>query len=191
MARGEKCRISNCTNIITHKGTVCGTHKWRMKKFNSYDLPSHKGEINFYVPFPEFPEGIVKRCPNHGDLTANDVYPKYYKNAISSYNCKQCTRARYVIGKYEGINSHDDYQKLYDEQKGLCKICEQPETMMANNKTSIKMLSVDHCHTTQKIRGLLCCACNSGIGYFKESTKLLQSAINYLKSSDTKVYPLL
>jgi hypothetical protein len=42
-------------------------------------------------------------------------------------------------------------------------------------------LAVDHCHSTGKIRDLLCINCNLGIGFFKESLFKLKSAINYLK----------
>jgi hypothetical protein len=41
-------------------------------------------------------------------------------------------------------------------------------------------LNVDHCHTTQKIRGVLCGYCNRGLGNFKDSKELLESAIKYL-----------
>ena len=43
---------------------------------------------------------------------------------------------------------------------------------------------VDHCHTTNKVRGILCAACNFGIGKFKDSTALLYLAIDYLKKNE-------
>jgi hypothetical protein len=42
-------------------------------------------------------------------------------------------------------------------------------------------VAVDHCHTTGKIRGLLCNGCNKGLGLFLDSTKLLQNAKEYLE----------
>lgn len=181
MARGEYCRVTNCKNKITYKGTVCGTHKWRMKKFNSYDLPTYTGEPNVYVPKPGLPEGIVKDCKNHGHLTIKEVYPKYYKNAVTSYNCKRCSRETWVLGRYEGMAGRDTYDKMFKEQNGVCAICHQPETMRCNNKTDIKKLSVDHCHKTHKVRGLTCASCNTGIGYFKDSIELMLAAVEYLK----------
>ena len=44
-----------------------------------------------------------------------------------------------------------------------------------------KRLGVDHCHSTKNIRGLLDAACNTGLGYFRDSPVLLQSAIDYLQ----------
>lgn len=72
-----------------------------------------------------------------------------------------------------------DYLQMYHNQQGTCKICKSPfEIQMENawNKTA----NVDHCHTTGKIRGLLCNNCNRGIGHLKDSPDLLRAAAEYL-----------
>ncbi len=43
-------------------------------------------------------------------------------------------------------------------QEGLCAICHQMETVIMRG--NLKLLSVDHNHTTGAIRGLLCTRCN-------------------------------
>ena len=43
-----------------------------------------------------------------------------------------------------------------------------------------KALAVDHDHSTHRIRGLLCPACNTGIGSLKEDISVLGAAIEYL-----------
>jgi len=40
---------------------------------------------------------------------------------------------------------------------------------------------VDHCHTSNKIRGLLCTNCNTSLGGFKESVSNLENAVKYIK----------
>lgn len=42
-------------------------------------------------------------------------------------------------------------------------------------------LVIDHCHTTDKIRGILCRQCNSAIGLFKEDVNLVDNATTYLR----------
>lgn len=66
----------------------------------------------------------------------------------------------------------EDYNKLLSEQGGVCKIC--------LGKDSDRMLAVDHCHTTGKIRGLLCQKCNRAIGQLDDSIERLKRAIIYL-----------
>jgi hypothetical protein len=74
---------------------------------------------------------------------------------------------------YYGINL-DTYNKLSEIQKGNCAIC-------GTNKNELKHpLAVDHNHTTNKIRGLLCVNCNMMIGFAKDNVLLLKKAIKYL-----------
>ena len=80
--------------------------------------------------------------------------------------------------------SLQQYGDMLLAQDGKCAICGQPETQMRGGK--VKALAVDHCHTTGKVRGLLCVDCNQAIGKLKEDRNILLSAIRYLdKHKDT------
>lgn len=76
-----------------------------------------------------------------------------------------------------------EYDKLNKIQNNLCKICLQPETKINYRTGKINRLSIDHCHKTRKIRGLLCVTCNMGLGHFKDNPLLLQRALDYLKGN--------
>lgn len=69
----------------------------------------------------------------------------------------------------------EDYDMLEAQQSNLCAICRKPST-------NRRRLHVDHCHTTGKVRGLLCFRCNTALGGFSDDVALLESAIKYLKS---------
>jgi len=69
----------------------------------------------------------------------------------------------------------EEYDQMLMAQKGCCKICSRHHTEFK------RALAVDHCHETGKIRALLCFNCNSVLGYAKEDTNTLKSAIKYLK----------
>lgn len=102
-----------------------------------------------------------------------------------SSECKACkairARKNYLLkcdskywqGKYQGI-SQEEYQKIFDAQKGCCAICTQL-------LTDPKLTHLDHDHTTKKIRAFLCHSCNLGLGFFNDSTDLLNKAIGYIK----------
>ena len=45
---------------------------------------------------------------------------------------------------------------------------------------SEERLCIDHCHTTSKVRGILCSKCNTGLGMFRDNIEYLAEAIKYL-----------
>ena len=72
------------------------------------------------------------------------------------------------------------YQNQLSKQNNVCAICKQPEKAVIKGR--VISMSVDHCHQTGKVRGLLCTKCNRGIGLFCDNPKFLKSAIRYLNS---------
>ena len=83
----------------------------------------------------------------------------------------------YALKSNYGIDLKE-YMDMYLKQNGLCAICHQPQ------KNNDFLLSVDHNHLNNKIRGLLCRNCNIGLGYFKDNIELLNSAIVYLNDQN-------
>lgn len=65
------------------------------------------------------------------------------------------------------------YNKMLCEQSGVCAICHE-------TCSSGKQLAVDHCHDTEKIRGLLCTRCNTAIGLLRNEDIMIE-AIEYLR----------
>lgn len=84
-----------------------------------------------------------------------------------------------ALKKDFGITS-EDYTKMLQEQESVCAICKQTETKLDWRSKKILPLSVDHCHTTGKVRGLLCADCNRALGMFQDSAELLQNAAKYV-----------
>lgn len=69
----------------------------------------------------------------------------------------------------------DAYNDLFNNQNGRCKTCGVHQTELK------KKLCVDHNHATNRVRGLLCDACNVALGRVKENIETLQNMITYLK----------
>lgn len=109
---------------------------------------------------------------------------KYNKEKQKEWARKNPKSRKNTHLKYAYGFSLEGYNKLFEDQKGLCAICNQPERRKFKSKTGD--LCVDHCHTTGKIRGLLCADCNNGLGKFKESFQVLERAIHYLRINDEK-----
>jgi hypothetical protein len=85
---------------------------------------------------------------------------------------KQRGRNNDYLRKYN--ISLEQYDEMLKAQQGVCAIC-------ATSCDTGMNLAVDHCHDTNKIRGLLCKNCNTAIGLFKEDVENMNKAINYIK----------
>jgi len=127
-----------------------------------YDSKEPWGPENFYW---------LKRLPSA------DTKKEYQKQWIAANPLKA---KAYDLKKKFGITL-EEYVEIYDKQDGRCDICGNEFASYAKNTTGIKTLAVDHCHDTNKIRGLLCGSCNIGIGMFKDNPDVLNRAIEYLK----------
>lgn len=75
----------------------------------------------------------------------------------------------------------EEYQQLFKLQNGVCKICKEPESSLDNFGKEGKVLSVDHCHNSKAVRGLLCNRCNFMIGYARDSEDILEAGKVYLR----------
>lgn len=88
-----------------------------------------------------------------------------YQNAKSkepNYNRRRSLQYRYGL-------TVEQYDAMMASQNGACAICK-----------SVVPLVVDHSHTTNEVRGLLCNNCNGGIGLLRDDVTVLTSAITYL-----------
>lgn len=106
---------------------------------------------------------------------------EYKKEYIKKWRLADPDRFRsYSLKRRFGITL-DDYNKMLEAQGGVCAICRLPEVVMERGR--VRNLHVDHDHDTNAIRGLLCDACNRGLGHFRDSISNLRAAIAYLEKS--------
>ncbi len=109
---------------------------------------------------------------------------EHVKKVSREYHIRNRDRVREIsrtlkLKKLFGL-SRDEYDKLLQKQKGVCAICQKPESDMRNGR--IKNFSVDHCHRAGHVRALLCRACNTGLGSFHHSPKLIRKALDYIET---------
>lgn len=110
------------------------------------------------------------------------VAAKWKKNNPGRY--EELNR-KYLLAEF-GITP-EQYMAMHDAQGGKCAICWQPETTPNRRRTGVRMLAVDHCHTSGVVRALLCSACNTSLGKFREDPALLRAAAVYLEKYRTPV----
>jgi hypothetical protein len=99
---------------------------------------------------------------------------KMYAELKLRYTERQLKYFREDLYKHYRIRE-DDYARLFDKQEGNCACCG------INQAYLTRRLSVDHCHSTGKVRALLCDNCNPAIGFVNESIARCEQIIEYLR----------
>ena len=112
-------------------------------------------------------EGIEtkRKAPHPGPRCATHHRVKRSKRRDMSWETR-------ILVTY-GITA-DEYWAIYEWQDGRCYICQRATGVR-------KRLSVDHCHATGLVRGLLCTPCNRNVlGHLRDDPDAIQRAIDYL-----------
>ena len=122
--------------------------------------------IDLFAKAKDRPAGIRNECKSCCNKRTIITKRKTY-NPFKRY--------LYVLRKKYGI-SFEILEKMKAIQKNKCKICFKVFSAQIGNDAA----KVDHCHTTNKVRGLLCGYCNLMLGCAKDSTRILHSGISYL-----------
>ena len=89
-------------------------------------------------------------------------------------------RERYLDRHYRrsyGM-SLSQVEELLASQNGACALCLRD---LPSLRAFGRQASVDHCHATGRVRGVLCRGCNLGLGNFREDPEALLRAIEYLR----------
>jgi len=129
-------------------------------------------------------------------------FENYHKSKSSSdgygYRCKKCdrearhnyrdknrerfrevSRRKYLKHRYS--ITPEIYEKILEDQGGCCAICKIDSNKSAYGKHVSPRFSVDHCHKTGNVRGLLCNSCNRGLGLLGDDPEVLEQAVLYLR----------
>jgi hypothetical protein len=124
----------------------------------------------------KYPQGHFKDKPCRccGEL----FKPKAPSHLYCSQDCADVgLNNRYLKRNYN--TDYNNVKQMYEEQNDKCFLCGTEGFKM--NPNAKKNLVVDHCHTTGKVRKLLCHNCNRALGLFKDKPDLLRKAADYLE----------
>lgn len=92
----------------------------------------------------------------------------YYHKDKESYKWRN-------IKNMYGLTKEDFFDVL-ETQDNKCALCNKPFLSLGQSH-----LHIDHCHETNKVRGLLCLQCNVGLGMLGDNIEGLERGIKYLK----------
>jgi hypothetical protein len=93
---------------------------------------------------------------------------------VDEYRKEWARKKKYnlEVGEFDG---------LWIVFRGKCGICNRDMKMPAKGQgQQLDVVAIDHDHATGLVRGLLCNACNKGIGLFNDNPELLRSAAKWV-----------
>ncbi len=144
---------------------------YRMKKAIGLSSSNIRNWLSYgYIPFDT--QIKIERLTN-GDLKVNkedlENEINHIQNGLRGKKSK----------KFDFSSEH--YNKLFDEQKGACAICNLAEKTIDYRSGKIIALAFDYNHITGKPRGLLCGNCNRTLGFLKDNPSLLRNVLHYIE----------
>ena len=123
----------------------------------------------------------MKFCNKCGNNLPDEKFSKrtYASGKVALQNrCKKCQHSMRVsyYKPHEAARrkfrlTDEDYNTLIEKSKEGCEVCHAPLTKVC----------IDHCHTTGKVRGVLCNNCNTALGLVGDNVDTLYKLIQYLE----------
>lgn len=123
-----------------------------------------------FYPHPQTKDGRRSTCK-----TCENVQARAWHAA--NPDRRKIIKRRYWLKIHYGITP-EQYDEILAAQDGRCACCE------TRTPGGTGGFAVDHCHTTGKIRGLLCSNCNAGIGKLGDGVEGVARALAYLQRSE-------
>ena len=120
--------------------------------------------------------GETKEDYTFGPIIEKKTGVEYFRK-----DCNVCRREKHKERKSDtdlereyGI-TRPQWDLMLKAQDNRCKIC---------RKEFDGKIDVDHDHTTQVVRGLLCCDCNRGLGGFNDDPERMEDAADYVRHAN-------
>jgi hypothetical protein len=189
--KGLPCQYGHGVLRYTIGGSCVECKKQKAKKYNAdgarkllYKRPKqHRDRLEYNRKrYLENREKIIARNKLwYEAVKSNPEYKRKACERAKKWQAKKRLDKSYRQRVYRKAVYYDhgikesDYMALLEKQGYACKIC---GTLHVDE--NLKRLFIDHCHTTEKIRGLLCVNCNLGLGSFKDNASMLRLAAKYL-----------
>ena len=181
-ADGLSAACRPCTKAAAHQ-------RWRAKHPEPppYVRPTEKAckKCGKIKPLEQFHQRSSARdgrqpecaaCATAYALKWNQEHPEYHRQKANEYRLRHPEKVADAHLRWRLGTPRGTYAKMLVAQEGKCAIC---GTTDPGART--KRFHVDHCHTTNQLRDLLCNTCNVGLGAFRDNPDLLINAAEYLR----------
>jgi hypothetical protein len=135
--------------------------KWLLKNGEAYHPRAMALQKARYHSNPEIRVKSIANAKKH-----------QLKNPERTTYLKRATLLRWKYGL-----TPEAWDEMFERQGRACASCR-------SDTSKGKRFHTDHCHKTNKVRGILCHHCNLMIGHAKDNVRTLEAAIEYLKRGE-------
>jgi len=154
--KGKSGRASQC------KECIC-------KKAREYKIHKIEKDPSFF-----------KRKEKASRELKREKEPDYFAHTNKEYRARlkasgDTSGKDYHLRRKYGI-TYDEYMQMAEDQGFCCEVCKTHKDELGSQG-----LCVDHCHTTGRVRALLCQGCNSAVGYVKENALTAERLVEYIR----------
>ena len=117
--------------------------------------------------------GDCKTCAKKNTAEWREKKRAHYNSYMGEYRAKNPDKIRlHEIKRHYGLSA-DEYRALIAKTNNSCELC-------GKKASGKRPLSIDHCHNSKKVRGLLCYGCNRLMGLL-DNPSLYAKALEYKK----------
>lgn len=191
--KGSPCGVEGCLRARLARG-YCKPHYRRFMRYGDPLISSVGGGRRVgRLPLPEDIDRDGRRiCANCDQEKALGEFALDKRSRGGRKRiCKRCATQRSLAWQRANPDRHKNgarialIRRLYGEdgikveerraQGAGCDVCGRRTARMA----------IDHCHTSGRVRGLLCKDCNLVLGWMNDDPKRLRALADYLERSST------
>jgi hypothetical protein len=129
------------------------------------------GKCKCFLPLSEFSKNSAKKDGLQERCTPCRKFHSNKTKHLRKRPTKEQKR-KYLLASYK--LDFSTFEKMILEQNNVCAICK-------TDKWDRPSPSIDHCHKTGTVRGLLCNNCNRALGMFKDDLEILKNAVKYIE----------
>jgi len=158
----QKRRMAVCCPSAPHLSNgLCAKHYQRRKAWLSGVASSNPDEIPWLDEIVENEK--IEKAKRSAEKHLKRIERANNKRTASKGYRKYTTKYRYGV-------SQEFIDDMKASQGGACFIC-----------GAVGVLYIDHCHTTGKVRSLLCPGCNTTVGVLESKPDIVEKARAYIE----------
>lgn len=184
------CTVDGCTRNVTPGGGrgLCQVHYMRLRRTGTTDEnpEPHKRRNSVVCSVDDCDRRTVAfdlcdlhyRRSRRGGEGSVAAVPRQCNGCDGPIEAERGSRAVWCLSCLPLVNKLRPYDldvrgylAMYAKQGGRCLVCEEHR----------KVLDVEHCHVSSRVRGLCCGRCNTAMGFLGDDPERLRRAALYLE----------